>query len=120
MIERSKDGNRLPNFFIIGAAKSGTSSLFEYLCRHPEIYIPKIKETEYFSKPSVYNKGEEWYKKLFDEAKKDQLCGDASTTYSRWPHTLDAPKLIAKSVPAANFIYNMRHPVERAYSHLAL
>lgn len=119
MFENSKNGNRLPNFFIIGAAKSGTSSLFEYLCRHPEIYIPEIKEPQYFSKPSVYNKGEEWYKKLFDSARENQICGDASTTYSRWPHTLDSSKLIARSVPDANFIYIMRHPIERAYSHYA-
>lgn len=119
MFKREKDGGRLPNFFIIGAAKSGTSSLYKYLDRHPEIFIPEIKETEYFSKASVYIKGEEWYKGLFEGAKKNQICGDASTTYSRWPHTLDAPKLIAKSVPDAKFIYIMRHPVERSYSHYA-
>lgn len=118
MVEKKNTG-RLPEFFLIGAAKSGTSSLFGYLIRHPKIFIPEIKETEYFSQKSIFSRGEEWYRHLFLEAKKSQLCGDASTTYSRWPHTLDAARLIAKSVPDAKLIYIMRHPVDRTYSHYA-
>jgi hypothetical protein len=102
---------------IIGAAKSGTSALFGYLCLHPNIFIPPIKETEFFSRESFYNRGLAWYKSLYVEATPDQVCGDASTTYTRWPHTLDAPELIANILPDTKFIYIMRHPVQRSYSH---
>jgi len=119
IVETSKNTGKLPDFFIIGAAKSGTSSLFNYLSRHPEIYIPKIKEPEYFSNKSIFIRGNKWYKNIYLEAKKGQLCGDASTTYTRWPHTLDVANLISKSIPDAKFIYIMRHPVDRAYSHYA-
>ena len=117
--DKEENIGRWPDFFIIGAAKSGTSSLFGYLNRHPEIYIPSIKEPEYFSRQSIYARGEKWYKNLFTEAKNSQLCGDASTTYSRWPHTLDSPKLIKKFLPDTKFIYIMRHPIDRMYSHYA-
>jgi hypothetical protein len=109
--------NRLPDFFIIGAAKSGTSSLYAYLKRHPDIFMPDLKEPEFFSKETVYKRGIEWYENLFLNALNNQLCGEASTTYSRWPHTLDSPKLIADLVPNAKFIYIMRHPIDRSYSH---
>jgi hypothetical protein len=117
--DKEENIGRWPDFFLIGAAKSGTSSLFGYLNRHPDIYIPSIKEPEYFSRQSVYARGEKWYKNLFTGAEENQMCGDASTTYSRWPHTLDSPKLIAKLLPRAKFIYIMRHPIDRMYSHYA-
>lgn len=107
----------LPDFFVIGAAKSGTSSLYRYLIKHPRIFMPSLKEPEFFSREEVFAKGEDWYRGLFREARPDQICGEASTTYSRWPHTLDSAKLISKFVPHAKFIYLMRHPVDRAYSH---
>ncbi|MFH0893856.1 MAG: sulfotransferase domain-containing protein [Bacteroidota bacterium] len=112
-----ENSDRHPDFFVIGAAKSGTSSLYEYLTRHPRIFMPELKEPEFFSREAVYNQGIGWYQNLFSAAAKDQLCGEASTTYSRWPHTLDAPKLIFNTVPDAKFIYIMRNPVDRAYSH---
>lgn len=117
--QTEKTSGRLPDFFVIGAAKSGTTSLYSYLFRHPRIFLSRIKEPEYFSKTSAYDRGIDWYKGLFSEAGDNQRCGEASTTYTRWPHTLDSSALIAKTVPDAKFIYIMRHPVERAYSHYA-
>lgn len=108
---------RLPDFFILGAAKSGTSALFMYLDRHPAIWIPEVKETEYYSKESLFSKGKEWYMGLYEGAGDEQICGDASTTYTRWPHTQDVAKRIHNDTPEAKMIYLMRHPVERAYSY---
>lgn len=108
---------RLPDFFILGAAKSGTSALFRYLERHPSIWIPEIKETEFYSKEPLYSKGLEWYQDLFAGVGSDQLCGEASTTYTRWPHTPDVAERIHNDTPNAKMIYIMRHPVERTYSH---
>ncbi len=117
-INKPKNKSRgLPDFMIIGAAKSGTTSLFHSLIRHPKIFIPDMKEPEYFSRQSINNRGLDWYRSLFAPAQDGQLCADASTTYTRWPHTLDAPALIAELLPDIKFIYIMRHPIDRAYSH---
>jgi hypothetical protein len=108
---------RWPDFMVIGAAKSGTSSFYDYLCRHPKIYMPPLKEPQFFSNDSVFARGPDWYKNLFIAANEDQLVGEASTTYSRWPHTMDSPELIHRAIPNAKFIYIMRHPIDRAFSH---
>ena len=117
MTERAKTEGRWPDFFIIGAAKCGTSAMYDYLLRHPRLFMSEIKETEYYSKESIHSKGPEWYRCLFLEAGGDQLCGEASTTYTRWPHTPDVPDRINRDAPDARFIYVMRHPVQRTFSH---
>ncbi|MBN1256443.1 MAG: sulfotransferase domain-containing protein [Planctomycetes bacterium] len=108
---------RLPDFLIIGAAKSGTTTLHSYLERHSMVCMSTPKEPEYFSRQEIYEKGEAWYRGLFSEARADQLCGEASTTYTRWPHTQDAAGRIGKLLPNAKLIYIMRNPVDRTYSH---
>lgn len=108
-----------PDFMIIGAAKCGTTTLYTYLSKHPDVYLPKIKEPEFFSDSKIYNKGFEWYRNLFIDAPVNSMKGDTSTTYSRWPHTLDSSKLIFENTKVKNFVYMMRDPVERAFSHYA-
>ena len=107
----------MPGFIILGAAKSGTTSLYAYLQRHPDIFFPKLKEPEFFSREEVWNRGFSWYYELFRPAGPEDLCGEASTTYTRWPHTLDAARLINENTNVRRFIYIMRDPVERAFSH---
>lgn len=105
-----------PQFIIIGAAKSGTTTLYQYLCRHPQIFMSTPKEPDFFSVDSHYARGMDWYESLFQEAKLDQICGEASTTYSRlqqYPHTVER---LVKALPEVKLIYIMRHPVDRAYS----
>ncbi len=105
-----------PQFMIIGAAKSGTTTLHQYLCRHPQIFMSTPKEPDFFSVDSHYAKGIDWYESLFQDAKPDQICGEASTTYSRlqqYPHTVER---LFKVLPKVKLIYIMRHPVDRAYS----
>ena len=108
-----------PDFIIIGAAKSGTTTLYHYLIQHPEIFMVAGKEPSFFSDPRWRDRGLDWYASLFAEAATDQVRGEASTTYTRRPHTEDAPARIAECYPQTKFIYIMRHPVERAYSHYA-
>lgn len=115
--DEDRAAGRLPDFVIIGAMKSGTTSLFDCLCRHPRIYMCEPKEPMYFSRDAVYAKGEGWYRSLFAEAGADQLCGEASTCYTRAPHYADVPPRMYALLPDAKLIYIMRHPVERAYSH---
>ena len=55
----------LPNFMCIGAAKSGTTTLYDILKQHPEIFIPAFKEPHFFDIPENYNNGIEWYEKNY-------------------------------------------------------
>lgn len=107
---------RLPDFLIIGAAKSATQTLYDYLRRHPQVFVSTPKEIEYFSRDENYALGLEWYASHFDAARPDQSCGEASTTYSDYPRFPEAASRIFKTIPACKLIYLMRHPVERAYS----
>lgn len=108
---------RMPDFIIIGAAKSGTTTLYQYLCRHPNIYMPKRKEPGFFVEEDVFKLGLGWYQGLFADARRDQLCGEASTNYTRYPQYPNATTRIAEFLPKVKLIYIMRQPVERAYSH---
>ena len=106
----------LPNFIIIGAAKAGTTTLYKYLCRHPKIYMSTPKEPDFFSIDSHYAKGMDWYTSLFNNAQSDQICGEASTTYSRLQQHPKSIERINQALPNVKLIYIMRHPVDGAYS----
>jgi len=108
---------RLPDFLIIGAMKGGSTTLHAYLLRHPDVFLAKPKEPQFFSRDAVYARGLAWYASLFETAAPGQLCGEASTCYSRWPHFGDVPARIFEALPAVKLVYQLRHPVERAYSH---
>ncbi|MGL5942408.1 MAG: sulfotransferase family protein [Waterburya sp.] len=108
---------RLPDFLIIGAAKSGTTSLYEYLNRHPQIFLSRIKEPQFFAVDSQYERGIEWYSSLFKDASPEQICGEATTDYTKLPLYPKTPERIAHHLPNVKMIYIMRHPVERVYSH---
>jgi len=110
-----------PNFFIVGAPRSGTTSLYEYLKKIPEIYMSPIKEPNFFSLSLDLNflftkpvRNESDYLKLFNNAKNQKCIGEASSNYL-WD--IQAPKLISKIIPKAKIIIILRNPIERAYSH---
>lgn len=106
----------LPTFLIIGAAKSGTSSLFEYVRGHPDVYMPDQKELHFFGEEFNWHKGIDWYRAWFEDAADAQAVGEASTTYTRFPYSQGVPQRVAETLPKARLIYIMRHPVERAIS----
>lgn len=108
---------RLPDFLIIGAMKSGTTTLYEHLERHPGVFMSTPKEPNYFSIDEVYQKGPDWYRGLFAEARADQICGEASPSYTRFPRFSHTAGRIAQSLPYVKLVYIMRHPVERFYSN---
>ena len=110
---------QLPDFMIIGAMKAGTTTLHAYLRRDDRIFMASPKEPQFFSRDHVYSRGIKWYKSLFSNASPEHVCGEASTCYSRWPAYPDAPARIAEHAPHVKFIYVMRHPVDRLYSHYA-
>lgn len=109
---------RLPDFVILGAMKAGSTTLWRYLIRHPQIFMPTdSKEPQFFSRDQNFEKGEDWYRQLFLGAGPSQICGEASTCYSRYPAYPMAASRMAALVPQVKLIYVLRHPVERLYSH---
>lgn len=111
-----------PNFYVAGAAKSGTTSLYEYLKNHPQVFLPEIKEQNYFSTPpppgaelfDVRYCDLEEYQSLYRGAKGFPAIGDASPSYL-WDGT--ACRRICEVCPQARIIIILRDPVARAYSH---
>jgi hypothetical protein len=112
----------LPNFFIIGAAKAGTTSLHYYLDQHPEIQMSSDKEPHFFCGPEngfPYAMGRvsrlDEYEKLFDPA--FEVRGEASPGYTSYPRRQGVPERIKELQPNAKFIYLVRDPVARTVSH---
>jgi hypothetical protein len=107
----------LPTFFVIGAFKSGTTSLHRYLGLHPEIHVPARKEPGYFCReeddPSRFGRitQRQDYEALFESSK--TVRGDCTPAYSQYPRWSGVPERIHELVPAARFIYLVRDPVER-------
>ena len=115
--DRPSADHRIPEIFLIGSAKSATTSLANSLSRHPNISLGSIKEPNFFSHQASFAKGFDWYSSLYDDIGPDQLALDASTGYTRWPQNPGTAARIHACAPAARLIYLMRHPVDRAYSH---
>lgn len=106
-----------PNLFIIGAAKSGTTSLHDHLRRHPEIFMSTPKEPGYFT-PGVayYPTSTEWYLSLFKDAGDARIVGESSTHYTKLPSYPGVAERIARFCDAPRFIYLMRDPIDRIIS----
>ena len=110
---------RLPDFLIIGAAKSGTTSLHRLLSQHESFFMSNPKEIEFFSKDNKYARGPEWYGAHFSGAGEQQLCGESTSQYTFWPQYPDTFPRMSQLIPQAKLIYIMRNPIDRAYSHYA-
>lgn len=107
----------LPNFLIIGAARSGTTSLYNNLLSHPDIYLPKSKRPEphFFFREAAYANGLDWYESTyFSEWAGEAAVGEASTSYLFGEQT---PERISESLPQCRFLVMLRDPVYRAYSN---
>ncbi|MGH2864049.1 MAG: sulfotransferase family protein, partial [Solirubrobacteraceae bacterium] len=122
---------RYPDFFVVGHHKSGTSALYEMLRRHPQIFMPKIKEPQYLAsdlrpRPGFENEPRERgypktlqeYLALFSGASSGQRIGEATPLYL-WSHT--AADRIAEMQPDARLIAVLREPASFLRSlHLAV
>lgn len=108
---------RQPDFIIIGAMKSATSSLHEQLAAQPGFWMSNPKEPNFFSDEPEFAQGLEHYWRLFKDAPPGSLCGESSTHYSKLPRHPYVVERLAKYVPDAKFIYVMRHPIDRLVSH---
>ena len=126
--ERALQG-RVPDFFIVGHAKCGTTALYEMLRRHPQIFMPDFKEPMFFARNAnapatrwgertfeqtgLRSESLEDYMALFAPARADQIAGEASTFYM-FSH--EAPGRIAAAQPDARIIAILREPASFLHS----
>lgn len=104
---------QLPDFLGIGTQKGGTTTLYKMLKGHSGVYIPSIKEIHYFS---LYtDKGIEWYKKHFKDARVEQKKGEITPFYL---FHKKAAKRIKNILPNVKIIVLLRNPIERTVSHI--
>jgi hypothetical protein len=102
---------RTPDFFIVGQPKCGTTALYEMLRRHPEIYMPDVKEPHFFVNDVRYRHAPatlDDYLQLFADAGPEQRIGEASVFYL-WSR--NAAHDIAEMEPRAKIIAILREPV---------
>ncbi|MGO9489054.1 MAG: sulfotransferase family protein [Solirubrobacteraceae bacterium] len=103
---------RVPDFFIVGHQKCGTTALYLMLKEHPQIFMSEVKEPRFFVSellpPGRRLSTLDGYLSLFADAKPQQLVGDASPQYIRWP---TAAAAIAEMQPAARIVAILREPV---------
>lgn len=121
----------VPDFFVVGAPKAGTTALHGALAAHPQLFLPALKEPKFFlcdgppperGGPGDAHSYREWiwrredYEALFDAAPPGTRRGESTPFYLSDP---DALSRIADVVPGAKLIAVLRDPVDRAYSNWA-
>ena len=108
----------LPTMLVIGAMKSGTTTLYNDLRSHPGIFFPEDKEPGNLSSDEVLTRsGREEYARMFRKARADQLCAEASTVYSKLP---DFPGVASRALdvlgPDLRLLYIVRNPIGKIVS----
>jgi hypothetical protein len=111
------DFDKMPNLFIIGAAKAGTTALYDCLAQHPQIFLSRVKEPMFFSRDEYYARGLDWYESFYFLGAEDYpVRAEATPHYLYWSDKV-APRI--KEIygeRSVKFIVSFRDPVSRAYS----
>jgi hypothetical protein len=118
--DRATNGARagrgaLPNLVVIGAQKCGTSGLHYHLGLHPQIWMSRPKELNFFIEERNWPLGEGWYRGQFDPRAK--VRGEASPNYTAFPQHVGVPERMHSLLPDAKLIYVVRDPLERIAAH---
>ena len=115
-------GERYPDFFIVGAPRSGTTAMFDYLAAHPQVFAASVKEPQFFAKDLdsgsylesvTFMRDKDRYLAMFAEARPDQLAGEGSTWYM---YSKVAATGIKQANPDARIIAMVRNPVQMLHS----
>src|SRR5258706_1394558 len=106
-----------PNFLLVGAMKCATTTWWQILRCHPQIFMPADKEPGFFSWDDKYSRGWNWYEALFSDAEGKLAIGEASTFYTKQMLFPEASHRIARHLPDAKLIYVVRNPIVRIESH---
>ena len=105
-----------PDFIVIGASKCGTSTLRNYLAKHPDILMI-TKEIQFFSCDDTYAKGLSWYESLFETEKSPKIRGEVSNLYSMQEVYPKSVERIQNYAPDIKIIYCVREPMTRIQSY---
>jgi hypothetical protein len=118
----------LPDFIVVGAAKAGTTALYWYLADHPQVFMSRVKETNYFAfgldddgrllygDPELHHfpiRTLDAYQRSFEGADGARAVGEASPIYLECPQSATR---IRDAIPDARIICGLRDPIDRAYS----
>ena len=103
----------MPNFFLLGAGRSGSTYLYYLLRQHPDIFMTEPKEPSFFCKPFQVIKNPIDYFALYDSASHEAIRGEASHAYLSNPSTA---RVLRALFPDARFVLILRNPADRAYS----
>jgi len=104
----------IPTFLVVGAAKTGTSWLHQCMREHPNVFVPELKEVNFFS---WHYDRPDWYRSFFSAREHEEEAGEISPSYMVSEET---PKRINDWNPKTKLIFIFRDPVERAYSHYCM
>lgn len=109
----------LPNFYLLGVPKAGTTALYHMLGQHADVYMSPVKEPQFLAYPQKHTDIDTRakYERLFDGVDGETIVGEASTDYFHNPET---PGRIAELTPEAKMVVVLRDPAERAYSHYTM
>lgn len=106
--------NKTINFICVGTQKAGTSTLHDILNQHPEIKLPKLKETHFFRDDEKFSKGMDYYFNYYFDNSEKKIIGEIDPEYSYFPGCAER---IKQSLGTIKIIFVIRNPVDRAYSH---
>lgn len=121
--------DRIPNLFLVGAMRSGTTALHEVLGSHPDVFMSQVKEPAFFADPAElaldsrvaaaagYAGDRAAYLGLFAGAGNAMYAGESSTHYTKRPRINGAAGRIAETAPNSRILYLVRDPVRRTLSH---
>lgn len=113
-MQKDRTVDDLPNLFVPGAGKSGTSSLHLYLQQHPDIFMSSPKELHFFSDDTRYPHALADYRQFFVPGADATYRGESSTTYMLFPKVAQR---IEATIPDPKFIFVLRNPIDRVWSH---
>lgn len=102
-------------FFVVGAARSGTTSLYAALGMHPDVFCPEFKEPRFFRGND--DKDWDWYASLFADAREGQILGDFSPNYMDFERENPVAAKIHEHYPDARIVYIVRNPISCAISN---
>ncbi|ACA99499.1 MULTISPECIES: sulfotransferase domain-containing protein [Cyanophyceae] len=109
--------NEYLDFVVIGAMKAGTTSLYNYLTKHPELSLPYTeKEVNFFNNDEHWSMGIDWYAKNFKENTLKR--GEVNPNYAMFPRCQLVPTRLHQFSPNVKIIYVLRDPIERFRSHI--
>lgn len=108
----------LPNFLVVGAQKAGTTTLFNILNQHHQVFIPVAKELHFFDTPEKFAKGSAYYSSLFAGTGDAKAIGEITPSYLFYP---EIPERIFNTLGhEVKIIMLLRNPADRAISHFKM